>query len=202
MPTAPGYASCSLEMKHATMSRSAFITFGCNPVDTDPSAVAASLATAATQAGSLGSCIDSNVTWIAARASLGTDGSEDLVGVYPMNIPCTLSASTLPANCAMLVHKLTARGGRRGRGRFYIPWTIGTSTITEAGGVIASDVARVQAAVEVWAGQVNTLVGPVVLLHRPSEPGIAHPSSPGAPNVVTGYRADPLVATQRRRLGR
>ena len=202
MPTAPGFATCSYELKHASMSRSAFLTFGVDCTGTDPNATAISLVAAFSFAGSLLSCIDSNVTLQNTRVSQGTDGGEDLVGASPQVVACTMSGTSLPANCAVLVQKLTSRGGRRGRGRMYIPWAATTSGVGEDGKLVAGDVTRVTAAVQVWLPKVAELVGPVVLLHRESGPEVDPPTTPGPPNVVTSIRVDPLVATQRRRLGR
>ena len=203
MATPPGFALCSYELKHGSMSRSAFLTFGCDPTLTSPIDVAILVKGAFTAAGSLASIIDSNVQLQNTRVSLGTDGNEDIVGSDPTTAPCTKALSSLPANCAVMVHKRTTRGGRRGRGRMYLPWTIASSSVTEVGGLLAGDVTTIQNACNAWLTAMNSAVGPVVLLHRPSSPDIqGPPSTPGSPNVVTQLVVDPLIATQRRRLGR
>jgi hypothetical protein len=202
MATPPGFALCSYELKHALMSRSAFLTFGLDPSATDPSAVATTVRAAFMAPGSLFTIIDSQVTLQNTRVALGTDGGEDLVGSDPTVGACTKSINTLPANCAVLVHKRTARGGRRGRGRMYIPWVGSSTSVTEGGVIPTVDVTPIQAAVTVWLSSIATGAGPVVLLHRPSTPGTANPSTPGSPNTVTSMVVDPLIATQRRRLGR
>lgn len=202
MATPPGFASCSYELRHASMNRSAFITFGIDAVDTDPNAVCTALVGDFSAPGSLFSVIDSNVTLIATHAALGTDGGEDLVGVSGTPVACTRSANTLPANCATLVHKRTTRGGRRGRGRWYIPWSAQAQMTDEAGKLLPADVTLVQNAVNAWFAAIQVNPGPMVLLHRPSAPGTTRPTTPGPPNVVTSLTVDTLVATQRRRLGR
>jgi hypothetical protein len=202
MPTPPGFASCSYELRHSLMSRSAFLTFGVDPTATDPNGIATSLASAFAAPGSLFTTLDSNVQLQQTRVSLGTDGTEDIVGTSPQLVACTLGGTSPPANCAVLVHKRTARGGRRGRGRMYIPWACSVSSIGESGVVLAADITRIGTAVAAWAAQVTSLVGPLVILHRPSTPGTIHPSVPGTPNPVTSFVVDPLVGTQRRRLGR
>jgi hypothetical protein len=204
MPTPPGFALCSYELKHSLMSRSAFLTFGLDPSATDPSAVATTVRAAFMAPGSLFSILDSNVTLQNTRVSLGTDGGEDLVGSDPTTGACGLAmTAALPPNCAILVHKRTSRGGRRGRGRMYLPWaTLGTD-VTEGGVISGPKIALVQAAVTVWLSSIGSGAGPVVLLHRPSSPDIqGPPTTPGSPNVVTSMVVDPLIATQRRRLGR
>jgi hypothetical protein len=202
MATPPGFAACSYELRHSLMSRSAFITFGCDPTATDPNAIATSLAAAFAATGSLFTIIDSNVQLQSTRVALGTDGTEDIIGTSPQLVACTLAGSTAPANCAALVHKRTARGGRRGRGRLYIPWCILVADLGESGIISGTRITTITAAVAAWSAQVTSLVGPPVVLHRPSTPGTAHPTVPGSPNPVTSYVVDPLIGTQRRRLGR
>lgn len=202
MPTPPGFAACSYELKHTLMSRSAFITFGVDPTETDPNAIASSLAAAFGSSGALLASMDSSVQLQQTRVSLGTDGTADIVGSSQQLVACTRAISSLPPNCATLVHKTTARGGRRGRGRMYIPWSIVSTSVSESGVIVGADVTLVQNAVNAWVSAVQSLVGPLVLLHRESGPEVQPPTVPGPPNVITAWRVDPLVATQRRRLGR
>jgi len=184
------------------MPRSAFITFGVNPPAEDPGATAASLVAAFSSAGSLFSVIDSQVTMIATRVSQGTDGGGDLVGASSQPVACTETMLSLPPNCAFLVHKTTARGGRRGRGRMYVPWAIQGTECDEAGLISAPRVTKMTNAITAWSAAVNSLVGPLVLLHRESGEEVTKPSVPGPPNNVTGHRVDNRLATQRRRLDR
>lgn len=202
MPTAPGYANCAYELKHGSMTRSAFITFGINPTDTDPVLIANKLANSFAHPGSLFSVIDDGVTLVSTRVSLGTDGTEDIVGASSTLVACSRAMTSHPPNCAVLVHKLTARGGRRGRGRWYIPWAGNWAGANEAGAIAPGDITAVSAACTVWHNDVTSDIGPPVVLHRPSAPGTEHPTTPGAPNQITGYRVDPLTGTQRRRIGR
>lgn len=202
MATPAGFADCSYEIKHSLVSRSAFLTFGCDPTATDPTSVATGLAAAFASPGSLFSIIDLNVTLVRTRVSLGTDGGEDLVGVASNQVACTKSIASTPPNVAALVHKTTARGGRRGRGRMYIPWSLAGGTLAESGALAAGDVTAINAGVTAWLTAVSSTVGPVVLLHRPSGPEVSPPTTPGPPNVVTNMSVDPLVGTQRRRIGR
>lgn len=202
MPTPPGYADCSYELRHSSMSRSAFITFGVDVTGTDPVTIAGQVKDAFANAGSLLTIMDNSVSLIATRVSLGTDGSEDIVGVNRTAVPCTRSQQSLPAQCAVLVRKVTARGGRRGRGRMYIPWSASAAGFGENGTVATGEVPLVQAAVDVWKNALSATAGPLVVLHRPSAPGTMHPTTAGLPNLVTSLVVDPLLGTQRRRLGR
>lgn len=202
MPTPPGFAACSYEFKHSSVSRSAFVTFACDPTVTDPNTIAASLNGAYAGGTSMKACIDANVTMVGTRVSLGTDGGEDLQGWASTAAVGGRAGTTVSPNCAVLVRKLTSRGGRRGRGRMYLPWAALTSNVDESGQIAAADKTLITDSITTWMSAVVASVGPLVLLHRPSAPGVAHPSTPGAPNVVTGHSVDGLIATQRRRLGR
>lgn len=202
MPTPSGFADCSYELRHASVLRSAYITFGCDPTATDPSTVATLLNTAFAAAGSLKACFDTNVTLVNTRVSLGTDGAEDLVGIAGTAVLGTESMTSLPSNIAVLVHKRTTRGGRRGRGRFYLPWSLGTTDFGEDNTINTADRTRLQTALDTWFSAVNTGVGPLVVLHRPSAPEVDVPTTPGPPSVITALAVDPVVATQRRRIGR
>lgn len=202
MGTVPGFADVSLQLVLTGLNRPAYVTFGVDPSDTDPMTIAGAINTAASSAGSLMSQMDANVTLRSVRVSLGTDGSEDVVGVLSASTTGSLAKNTLPPNCALLVHKLSARGGRRGRGRMFIPWVVSETDCDEAGLILTGSVTAYQSALNTFRSALSSSGNPMVLLHEPSQPGVGHPSTPGAPNVVTALIADPLISTQRRRLGR
>jgi len=202
MATVPGFADISIQLVLAGLNRPAYITFGVDPVDTDPTTVGAAVLAASIGAGSLMSIMDSSVTLRQVRVSLGTDGSEDLVGIATGTAVGGTAKTTLPPNCAQLVHKMTARRGRRGRGRMFVPWCVDEGSTDEAGLIAAGVVTANATALNTWRNALSAGGNPMVVLHDPSKPGTAHPTTPGAPNVVTSLVCDPLISTQRRRLGR
>ncbi len=196
MPTPPGFASVAVQIVHAGLSRPAYLTFGVDPSATDPQSVAASISGTMAAAGSLASVLDSETVISEVRVSLGTDGGEDLVGGITTSITGGTGHSSLPPNCAFLVHKRTARGGRRGRGRLFIPWCSSETNVDEAGIIQTAYLNTFQTAMNTWLSGLAAGSCPMVLLH---DPGI---TSPGPPNVVTALTVDKLISTQRRRLGR
>lgn len=196
MPTAPGYASVSVQMFHSGSTRPAYITFGVDTARTDPTLVASDVQAAINAAGSLKTIIDSNVTLTQVRASLGTDGTVDNVGQVTFSIAGTNSITSLPPNCALLVHKVTPRGGRRGRGRLFIPWSVAVVSVDEAGIITAAVVTTLNTAVMAFRAALVTNGASMVILH---DPGL---TPQGAPDLVTSMSVDPLISTQRRRLGR
>ena len=197
MPTPPGFADISIRMVQSGLTRPAYITFGVDPTATDPSQVCTSVQTAYTAAGSLNTLIDTSVTTTGVRASLGTDGSADLV--YQSDITVAggkTNATCVPPNCAILARKATARGGRRGRGRMYIPFAINDSDVDEAGLITSAYRTTINNALQAFLTALGVNSVPMVLLHSP---GL---TSQGPPDTVLSLVADTLIGTQRRRLGR
>jgi len=196
VPTAPGYADVSIELVHGSMSRPAFITFGVDPVDTDPVLVAASVISAIGGSGTLQGMLDTTLTIRSVRVSLGVDGAEDLKAVTAISLPGLKTGSMLPPNSALLLHKRTARGGRRGRGRMYLPWSIQVTETDEAGVIAAATVTAQQAKATAFLSALGSNTVPMVVLHEPGQ------TATGPPNPVTSLLVDARVGTQRRRLGR
>lgn len=102
----------------------------------------------------------------------------------------------LPPNVAWLIRKQTALGGRRGRGRWYIPGV--PEAAADSNGALASASAT---AMNVAVGNFLTdmvagALEPVVLHDGPAVSGSPEP----APTPITGLVCATHVATQRRRL--
>lgn len=196
MPTAPGFADCSIEMISSALIRPAYITFGVDPVDTDPQLVCASIVSAMTGSGSLQGMVDSQVTFRRVKCSLGIDGAEDVQGDLAISLPGLAVGASVTPNVALLLHKRTARGGRRGRGRMYLPWAVITSNVDEGGVITPATVTASQTKATQFLSALSVNTVPMVLLHNPGQ------SSAGPPNPVTSLQVDNRVGTQRRRLGR
>lgn len=100
-----------------------------------------------------------------------------------------------PPNCAILVQKRSTLGGRRGRGRCFLPGISSISGSLDSGGNFSTGDANEIAAAMTQLGedlQTDTTIGPVipVLLH----------SDATAPSTIVQYTCSPKLATQRRRL--
>jgi hypothetical protein len=102
----------------------------------------------------------------------------------------------LPQNCALLVKKATSRGGRHGKGRFFVPAFLPEGQVDNVGnisdGVLANGVtasSALRTALADDAGPADET--PMFLLHN--EDG-------GDPNEVTALSIDRVISTQRRRL--
>lgn len=102
-----------------------------------------------------------------------------------------------PANCAWLVHKITAQGGRRGRGRLYFPGV--TETVVGPNGDLSdTDVGLWQTNLNNWRDDIRAISGieEMSLEHFPGS------GSTPAPTAITQLVMDGHCSTQRRRMRR
>lgn len=196
MATPPGFADISLKFVLDSFIRPSFVTFGVNPTATDPDLVAGQVLAAAFASGGLNSQLDSNVRITECIARLGTDGAEDLIGLATQTTVGGRSGGSVPPNVAILVHKRTARGGRRGRGRMYLPWYCSDNDTNEDGTLLGAAVTAMQNATIKFVSDLDASGNPMVLLHSPGR------TTAGPPDPITGIVVSNVVATQRRRLGR
>ena len=197
-----GFAQVTIPLRYVTMSREAVVTFGVSiSVEPDPYPQIADFIFQQWFE-TLGGRVDTGVVQGPARMAVGTGTSEHIQVVGTETNGSARAVATVPPNCALLVKKSTNRGGRRGRGRMYIPWAIDDNQIDETGLISSGEVTAAQTAADDFLEELGTAAGeegphPMYLLHE-SEGETA----PGSPNLVIGLSVDVIVATQRRRLGR
>jgi hypothetical protein len=196
MPTAPGYCDVSIEHTLTGFTRPAYVTFGVDPTATDPLIVAGSILAAIQASNSYKSITALTVTLTGIRVAMGTDGTADLSVDYPISVVGGASGAKTPAQVAVLCHKRTARGGRRGRGRMFIPWGVSESDVGEAGNIGTSALATINTAMGNFLTALQTQAVPMVILHGEGLTPL------GAPDLVTSLVCDAVTSTQRRRLGR
>lgn len=117
----------------------------------------------------------------------------------------TGSIATPPHNCAILVRKNSARGGRRGKGRMYLP-PIGLSegNVTAVGVITQSIVDSISLDFETWRANLSALNLQAVLLHSdkvdPDTGEIIELAPP--PDPVLSFVCQQVIATQRTRMRR
>jgi hypothetical protein len=192
-----GFSDFSVEIAHSLYGRRSFVTGGVdNGANLDPSNIAQAVFDSFTIPLMLGR-LDSNATVMSATVRMGTDGSP-LIGVSTSPPEAgTLSQSTVAANSAVLVNKRTALGGRKNRGRWFLPWFITESEVDEIGIITPASVASLQTALNAClvAFQAAPIDGLVILHDSESPP-------PHDPTPVVQLQASSLIGSQRRRLGR
>lgn len=149
------------------------------------------------------SCMAPQYTYDGITIAVG-DASGDVYFESVQNAgPGTLGANALTQNVASLFKKSTASGGRRNRGRMFIPGPAET-TVDAAGSwdSVVRDTLNGEAVT--FLASLAAINNNMVILHpaRPApEPKPVPEAIPEAPPTeVTSLVLDPRVATQRRRL--
>lgn len=131
-------------------------------------------------------------TFPTARFATGTAGGDFTQEVAPDPVASgTGAASVLPNNCAVLVAKITAAGGRRNRGRLFFP-SPAESSVSENGTLTTGSRNLWQGAVDDWIADEQTIGW--------GTPALLHQSGPASPTTVTNLIVRPRIATQRRRM--
>lgn len=141
--------------------------------------------------------MSSDYSYLGLRASCN-EGD----GIFPVEVPRfiegTNSNPPLPPQNAVLVRKRTALGGKRFRGRFYLP----PAWFSESG---VDHLGNLSGGLSPFIDRVDTLMEDFdaagldpVLLHSPSEASPEDPVPP--PTLITSLQVQTRIATQRRRL--
>lgn len=191
-----GFAQVTVPLNHVLLVREAVVTFG-----VDSSAAGGDYAGLADGImgvwdGAVAPVLDADVLAGPVELSVGQDGGENLSAVGTVTSQGDRVISSVAANTAVLVRKRTARGGRRGRGRMYVPWCTSDTNVDEAGRIAPAEVTTLQSAFAGFRTALATASADMVILHNEGS------SAPGAPDFVTSVSVDNIVGTQRRRLGR
>jgi hypothetical protein len=132
--------------------------------------------------------------WSFEGVSVAQGTSEgDLVGQELVTVPGTVTDSTVPMNCSLIVQKNTALGGRRNRGRMFIPPIIlNDGAVDVAGNIAPGPLATIQGNFNDWYA---------ALVAADWEPALFHQGA-GAPvpTAITSFTVQSLIGTQRRRM--
>lgn len=197
-----GYAAFSLSLKHALSPRASFITGGLDVQAVDFTNAAVRDSAAATMISNLRTNIDTNVTLGPVSWRLGPYPPEALIFTSPATQAGLAAMETPPPNTNVLVALQTGRGGRRGRGRWFLPWALPEGSVDEVGTIAVAHLNGINGTLDDLLTSMAALQSPFVILHSfNSEEGEA-PDIGGAPNEVLSATAQSLVGSQRRRLGR
>lgn len=115
-----------------------------------------------------------------------------LVGGYFVDVAGTATTTALPPNCTALFTKVTALGGRRNRGRFFLPiYTPGELSVDAAGVINPATVSAVNTLYNNFRIGLEAANYALVLYHQ---------TAPFTPTPVTVWSMQSRIATQRRRL--
>lgn len=193
----PGFAQCFLRWRLTGDNEEMLSSIGVRLQAgiSDPNQIAGNIIThwqSAWAASTLGSA------WVlvGARAYVGSDGDYP-VGEFVVNTAGTSATAKLPNNCALLARKRTALGGRRNRGRMFIPsGYLSEGSVTETGDLTVGDTATFSGRMQAFLDAIEA--EPVVM-----DAGvILHSSTPTTPTVITSMDVSGKIATQRTRMRR
>jgi hypothetical protein len=187
----PGYAQVNLIYGGAAVPRKGEVVFGVdlNTFVDDLEQVADDVIQAWED--SIRVVTSSNALLASVRIKAGPNATGQFIEVAAGNVGGA-GATSIDPQVAALGTKITARGGRSGRGRMFLPFIDEEYTVS-GGGYTPSGLTDIQAAMDGFRVLLAADGHEMVLLHNSEEL---------TPDVVTSVQLQPLVATQRRRVRR
>lgn len=191
-----GHAEAVISISHTLSSHIASITFGVAGGNGGVFDVAVCDGLQEAFMSTLGLRMDTSCVIGPCSLTSGQDGPA-LTVTGTATDPGSHTITSLPPNCAALITKATSLGGRRGRGRMFLPWCLDSADVNEGGFIGATPLGLLQAQATNFLAAVNaTFDCSMELLH--STGGSSLPD----PTEIAGLGVTNLIATQRRRLGR
>lgn len=187
-----GSAAVLIPLKHSLLTRSAAITFGVSTDTTSLAHIALCDAVNNAFATTLGTLIDNSVTIGPTHAAFGQADGSAVAVVGSASATGGSVVTSVPPAVAFLIRKTTNAGGKRGRGRFYLPWSIATANIDEGGTIAGATVTAMQTKATAFLTAIQSITGGVNML-------LLHQTGSSVATVVTTLTADARAATQRRR---
>lgn len=159
----------------------------------DPTTVADQVYDSFTQIGCAYTAVNMQLGWFFTGVSVTfMDESGPITGQHLETVAGTSTGTTVPVNCAILATKQTASGGRRNKGRAYLPPLSPSETsIDNVGNITSPTLASAQLSYDTCFEALNDTDCSPVLFHQ---------SAPFTPTPITGFRLSGLLATQRRRM--
>jgi hypothetical protein len=194
----PGFAEVSIPFLHTGNARQAFITFGVNVESAAVTGILLADAIGGVFTDEFGPSIDTEVVIGPVYLVVGQDGPADLPFSGAFTEAGGRSMAADNSAVALMFDKHTDRPGRRGRGRFYVPWMLADTDVDENGRVLTAFIESFDviglALLDALADP--ALDAPMVLLHgTPIPAGVV-------PDPVVALTADPIIGIQKRRLNR
>lgn len=185
-------AAVLIPLKHPLLQRSAAVTFGVRGDTTSLGHVAFADAINAAFVSTLGNQMDFSVAIGPTRLALGSDTGIPLSVVGTSVGAGGQVQTSVPPAVAFLIRKTTGVGGKRGRGRLYLPWSVATANIDEGGIIAGASVTAMQTKATAFLTAIQGIAGG-------SDMMILHQTGSSVATVVTALTADARAATQRRR---
>jgi hypothetical protein len=195
-----GYGAVGIELRGAGDPDSWYVTFGVDLRDAGGDIEGAlNNIDFAWESNWMGN-FNESTTFVATHISVGQDANDPLIVTKNNGGTGSGNSAKLPQNCALLVSKNSGVGGRRNRGRFFVPAVLNEGGVSNVGVIDSTLLNGFQDVCDEFWSQLAepTAVGatptPMVILHNGSGVGVP------APTTVLSLTADPTISTQRRRL--
>jgi hypothetical protein len=197
----PGFAHVAIEVRHSQDPVPWYTTFGVDHSDVGGDPVPLGRHCMAAFWNSFQPALSDRARVSGAQVTLGTDGGEPVRALVTHEIAFTGGSNQekLPQNCAVLLRKQTALGGRRNRGRMFLPGMLGegdvdhVGVLSQAAHLAFTEYAQTFADWLAGGGQAS-MESPMVILHSTGNTTVP------APTPVTGVSIDNVISTQRKRL--
>lgn len=188
----PGYAEAWLRFNTASDPENMYCALGLQLASGQTGTQTLTNSIDSTATAALDNITSSEHTLGPGHVIYGQDGGD--LRIDSTNSPVTGAAGTnaLTVNTAVLVRKLTASGGRRGRGRMYLPGAP-ESVFSTAGNMTTGTQATHQTALDNLMTTLIALAGVDGLC-------LFHDTAPFTPTPITSLEVQLKAATQRRRM--
>lgn len=142
------------------------------------------------------SSMSTEYTFVGVTAAIGT-GADPVLGEYLLPLDGTGAFSCPPNNTAVLVRKQTGLGGRRNRGRMFIPpFNLSELNVNNAGVLASTYQTGMATALNNLEAELTDAAGPFESL------ALFHSAAPFVATTVSNLVLQTKVATQRERMRR
>ncbi len=137
----------------------------------------------------------STLTLESVYVRFGLDGGTGPSFTDVANVTGASSSAPASPGVAYLIRLSTALGGRRGRGRWYLPGVL-EPQVDAGGNVLGTFISSVDAALALYLSDMSNSSLPLAIGHRyPSGAAV----TPQVPTVITQAKIDARLASQRKR---
>jgi hypothetical protein len=196
------FAQVTVKLQHVSGSHVGAVVFGIADTDGLTDAIATADKVTQNYLDTWGVVTDLGVAIGPTIIQVGVGSGPPVSFVGSLTGTGTITGNVLPSNCALLVAKQTLTGGRRGRGRMFIPWVNDESNVDDVGIISSGSLSALQTAADDFLTALadpgpSSDATPMFLLHNTEGETPA-----GPPSEVISLQCSQLIATQRRRLGR
>nr|CRY97734.1 hypothetical protein [uncultured prokaryote] len=197
-----GFGQVGMELRNSGDPDSWYMTFGVaiDRPEVEDSVIGAKINQAFEESWLLS--MTANTTLVGCQFTRGVAPFENITSFTASGETGDGSTGRLPQNCALLVAKRTALGGRRNRGRFFVPNVLTDGAVDNVGVIGQPTVDAFQAVADQFLGDLAdedyegyAISLPMVILHNEASSGTT-PS----PTTVNKLTVDGRISTQRRRL--